>query len=396
MRRSAAALLLLALSQEDLQKRRDALAPRLEELRGLAFKTPLPIREGTRKEYAVFVLENARRVYGEDLPAAERGLKALGLLPPKLRLEVALTAQAGIGVKAWCSHGELRLLDRSADGEWLVSKMDLGLIDQHFAPAAPATFDARMALAALRMGDAEVAKLLFRHGGKLPGDLAKQVTEETAAWEREGSRLASAVVPRIFVRTADFPWRRGAVFALSLHASGGVAALDKAFASPPVSTRQILHPDLYAKGVLPATLDLGGTLDLLRGKGYRAVYQTVMGELGCGLVLETHFPAEELAAASAGWSGDSLAVLEKEEGLPLVAWATEWETEDAATAFQALAQKLGLKLASADPSLLAPVVRRKTSVVFLLNVPKDLKDVLLESAWGSKRTRGKTVDTLGE
>jgi hypothetical protein len=396
MLRRAAILLLFAVPQEDLEKRRDALVPRLEGLRGLTFKTPLAIREGTRREYATFVLDNARRVYGEDLVAAERGFKALGLLPPKIRLEVALTAQAGMGVKAWCSNGELRLLDRSADGEWLLSKMDLGLIDQHFAPATPPTFDARMALAALRMGDAEVAKLLFRHGGKLPGDLAKQVEEETTTWEKEGSKLASAVLPRLFVRAADFPWRRGAVFALSLHAAGGVAALDKAMASPPLSTRQVLHPEAYSKGLVPATIDLGASLDFLRGKGYRPVYQTVLGELGCALVLETHFPLEETATASEGWSGDTLAVSDRGEGPPLVIWAPEWETEEQAIAFQARAHKVGLKLAPPDPGLLSLVLRRKTSVASLLNVPKELQEALLDSVWSSKRTKGKSVDSFGE
>lgn len=396
MVRVTAALLLLLLPQEDLAKRRDALAARLEELRGLAFKSPLAIREGSRKEYAGFVLDSARRVYGEDLGAAEKGFKALGLLPSKIRLDIALTAQAGLGVKAWCSNGELLLLDRAADGEWLISKMDLGLIDQHFSPAAAATFDGRMALAALRMGDAEVAKLLFRHSGKLPAELPRQIAEETLTWEREGSKLASAVVPRLFVRAADFPWRRGAAFALALHASGGRAALDKAFASPPVSTRQVLHPDAYAKGVSPAEIDLGGVLDGLKAKGYVPAYRTVLGEFGCALVLETHFPREDVSAASEGWSGDSFAVLEKEGALPLVVWATEWETEQDAIEFQALGLKIGLKLVPADPNVMAPVLRRKSSVAFLLNVPKDLQDALLDSVWASRRKKGKTTDAFGD
>ena len=51
MVRAATALLLL-LVQDDLEKRRDALVPKLEELRGLKFKSPLAIREGTRRDYA--------------------------------------------------------------------------------------------------------------------------------------------------------------------------------------------------------------------------------------------------------------------------------------------------------------------------------------------------------
>jgi hypothetical protein len=395
MRVVAALLLLLAL-QQDLEKRRDATAEKLESLRGLKFKKPLSIREGTRREYAAYVLENAKRVYGEDLAAADKGLKAMGLVSPKLRLELALTMQAGLGVKLWCANGEILLLDRSADGEWLVNKMDLGLVDQHFQPKIAPTFDAQMAFAALRMGDAEVAKLLFRHNGKLPAALAKQAAEEAATWEKSDSKLASAVVPRLFVRAADFPWRRGGAFALALYGSGGQAALDKAFADPPVSTEQVIHPEKYIKGGKPATIDLASAEAFLKDKGYAPGYHTVLGELGVALVLETHLSREDTSAASEGWAGDTFAVFEKEGVAPLVVWATEWDTEKDATEFQAEALKVALKLMPAEPNIMAPVLKKKTSVAFALNVPKEMQDGLLDSVWKSKRTRDKTVDLYGE
>ena len=162
---------------QDNDKRRDELASRLESLRGLKFKTPLVLREGTRREYAGYVLENAKRVYGADLGAAEKGLKALGLLPPKLRLDVALTAQAGLGAKVFYAGGEVILLDAKAGDEWILNKMDLGLVDQHFAAPAAATFDAQMAWAALRMGDAEVVTI----PGELLPELGFEIEEHSEA-----------------------------------------------------------------------------------------------------------------------------------------------------------------------------------------------------------------------
>ena len=64
-------LALLWLVAQDNEKRRDELASKLESLRGLKFKAPLVLREGTRREYAAYVLDNARRVYGADLSSAE-------------------------------------------------------------------------------------------------------------------------------------------------------------------------------------------------------------------------------------------------------------------------------------------------------------------------------------
>src|SRR6185503_5547936 len=159
---------------QDNDKRRDELASKLESLRGLKFKTPLVLREGTRREYAGYVLENAKRVYGSDLSSAEKGLKALGLIPPKLRLDVALTAQAGFGAKVFCSGGEIILIDPLAGDEWILNKMTLGLVDQHFTPAAAATFDGQMAWAALRMGDAEVVKHLIWTSNKITDETVKK------------------------------------------------------------------------------------------------------------------------------------------------------------------------------------------------------------------------------
>src|SRR5262245_38059104 len=101
MVRIAAVLILALLALQDHDQRRDELMTKLESIRGLKFKSALVLREGTRKEYAAYVLDNAKRVYGSDLSAAEKGLKALGLISPKLRLDVAITAQAGLGAKVF-------------------------------------------------------------------------------------------------------------------------------------------------------------------------------------------------------------------------------------------------------------------------------------------------------
>ncbi len=387
MLRPIAVLALVLLSMQDHDKRRDELASKLESLRGLKFKMPLALREGTRREYAAFVLDNARRVYGADLGSAEKGLKALGLIPPKLRLEVALTAQAGLGAKVFCSGGEVILLDPKAGDEWILNKMDLGLVDQHFAPPAAATFDAQMAWAALRMGDAEVVKHLIWTSSKITDETVKKIADETAAWEKGDSKLASAVAPRLFVRSAEFPWRRGAVFALTQFTLG---KLDQAYAAPPASTEQVLHPEKYRAGEKPVAIDPAPLEELLAAQGYKPVYRTVLGELGVALVLETHFPREDLASVSEGWGGDQFLVFDKEGAAPLVLWLTEWDGEEDAVEFQAQAFRLMKRVLPPDSDLAAPAMRKKTGVVFGVNVPKDLQDALLDASWKCKRSPGRT------
>jgi hypothetical protein len=387
MGRLAAVLSLGLILLQDLDQRRDELSARLQTLRGLQWKSAVVLRPGTRREYAAYVLENAKRVYGPDLSAAEKGLKALGLIPPKLRLDAAITAQAGLGVKVFASGGEILLLDPKAGDEWILNKMDLALVDQHFKAPAAASFDAEMAWAALRMGDAEVVKHLIWTSNRITNETVKKVAEETAAWEKGDSRLASAVAPRIFVRGADFPWRRGAVFALTQYAAG---KLDAAYARPPVSTQQVLHPEKYAADEKPVAIDPSASAEFLASKGYVPVYKTTLGELGVALVLETHFPREDLAAVSEGWSGDEFLVYEKEGAAPLVLWITEWDSPEHAVEFQAQAFRLMKRVLPPDSELAAPALRRQTGVVFGINVPKDLQDELVAAAWRCKRTPPRT------
>jgi hypothetical protein len=215
----------------------------------------------------------------------------------------------------------------------------------------------------------------------------KKVADEAAAWEKGDSKLASAVVPRIFVRTGDFAWRRGAVFSLTQYTLG---KLDQAYARPPASTEQVLHPEKYLAEEKPVAIDLAPAEEFLAGKGYKALYRTVLGELGVAMVLETHFPREDLASVSEGWGGDAFAVFEKEGAPPLVLWLTEWDSEEDAIEFQAQVFRLMKRVLPPDSELVAPAMRKKTGVAFGVNVPKELQTDLLDVSWKCKRTPGRT------
>lgn len=389
---TAALLLAAVLAQDDgLQKRGEALTARLEAIRGLSFKTPLAFRAGGRLDYARYVLGNTRRLYGEDLGAAGEGLKALGLIPRALRLDLAVTTHAGLGAKVFCDGGELVLLDSKAGDDWLLNKMALGLIDQHYAPPVPASYDAQMAFAALRMGDAEAVKYHVLYPEKLPEDLIRRLAAEAKDWESSGSKFASAVVPRVLVRTGDFPWRRGAVFALGLHAKGGFPALDRAYARLPASTEQVLHPGKYAAAEAPVSVDVAGAVDVLKSAGWSEAFRTTLGELGTALVLETHFGREDLSSASEGWGGDTLSVFTRDGQAPIALWATVWDRDVDAAEFHGPAIRLAGRLAPAESGLAGVAERRGAAVLFAAGVPGALRDRLLEAAWAGKRD-GKPLD----
>jgi hypothetical protein len=128
----------------------------------------------------------------------------------------------------------------------------------------------------------------------------KKVADETAAWEKGDSKLRSAVVPRLFVRTADFTWRRGAVFALTQHTRGRLDRRIRGRRHRPSrsSTREVRNrrsPIVFTtrrRPTLVARTDSSRSTARLR-------------ELGVAMLLETHFPQEDLTSVSEGWGGDS-------------------------------------------------------------------------------------------
>jgi hypothetical protein len=177
------------------------------------------------------------------------------------------------------------------------------------------------------------------------------------------------------------------VFALAQQVAG---TLDATYARPPVSTEQILHPEKYAAGETPIAIDPAPVDRFLAARGYAPIYKTTLGELGVALVLETHFPREDLTSVSEGWGGDELLVYEKEGAAPLVLWITEWDTAEDAVEFQAQAFRLMKRVLPPDSPLAAPALRQKTAVLFGVNVPKDLQDDLAAAAWKCKRTPART------
>jgi hypothetical protein len=388
-----AVLLLLAqgaVKPEDaeLLARRDKIAAAIEEIRAAKFPAPVPARSGERKEYGQNALDNAKLLYGDDLAAAAKALKALGLVGGKLRLDLAIPTLAMAGkIQAFYRNGELVFVDRATPDDELVYKLTLALADQRFKAREAAaklgtSFDAQMAWAAVQHGDADMTKNLYWTGKKgsekLPDEHLKNAVAAAEKWEREDSKWASAVAPRLFVRASDFMWRRGGIFMETVRRDGGIEAVDKVFAAPP-TTEQILHPEKYGKDA-PMTIDAAPLDDALAAKKWKRVYATTLGELGTACFLETHLK-DGIEKASPGWGGDALRHYEDGNGGSVAAWLTAWDSVDDAVEFQVAAQKISLATSPSDKDLFNFVIRRGNRVLFVFAVHKSLQETLLDAAW---------------
>jgi hypothetical protein len=141
-------------------------------------------------------------------------------------------------------------------------------------------------------------------------------------------------IPDWMVRFLEFPYLSGAQFIGQLWASGGWDAVDEAYADPPSSTEQVMHPDTYIDGEPPLEvdgLDLWATL----GDDWEHATETTLGEAWIRIWLEGIGVDPTLAARGAdGWGGDWVAVADGGDLGWALGWRIAWDAPIEATEFE--------------------------------------------------------------
>jgi hypothetical protein len=139
-------------------------------------------------------------------------------------------------------------------------------------------------------------------------------------------------LPPIVQRQLLFPYSDGLTFVGGLQSEGGWPAVDAAYAKPPDSTEQILHPERYASGEAPLSVAVPDELGAL-GSGWTQTLTDTMGELSIQVWLEPSADAAAAAEAAAGWGGDRVAMYDGPGGAWLIAWSTAWDSSADAREF---------------------------------------------------------------
>lgn len=345
------------------QQAMEALLP---GLRGLPFKHTVK-RDVTPREKIRDYLQKEleEEMTPEERRAEELTLKALGLIPSSMDyMETMLKVyteeigafydprtdtmhlileegpgrkpgllEALLGRKAGFDKDETRMV--------IAHELTHALADQHYdLDVLMKSFknddDRELALATLIEGEATLVMM-----GAMMDDWSGQATAMLPAEQlgrtftllapllrvAGGQSMRSA--PPIIGESMLFPYLRGLVFCAKLTNEGGWKALDEAYAKPPLSTEQILHPEKYGpNGDAPMAIDLG-TLE--PGEGWRELTRNVLGELQISVMLRGH----DGRKAAAGWDGDQFASFEHQDGALGYVLASTWDSENDAQEFAA-------------------------------------------------------------
>jgi hypothetical protein len=107
-----------------------------------------------------------------------------------------------------------------------------------------------------------------------------------------------------------FPYLAGTGFTQEfLKAHTGWQDLHLIFQNPPVSTQQIIHPDLYLHGVKPETVALPEWKGLVPGD-WKLLEENTMGEFGVEEILKQFLDENRAELLAPAWKGDRYAVFE--------------------------------------------------------------------------------------
>jgi hypothetical protein len=114
-----------------------------------------------------------------------------------------------------------------------------------------------------------------------------------------------------------FPYMGGLTFSAATLKDSGWAGLPALFEKPPVSTQQILHPELYRSGKIPANVSLP-RLEKLLGDNWVKLDENVMGEFGWTEVFKQFLSDERAKTLAAAWDGDWYVLYEQKQSKRLV------------------------------------------------------------------------------
>jgi hypothetical protein len=206
------------------------------------------------------------------------------------------------------------------------------------------TWDRRMANAALVEGDAVAMAAEWTAG--LPEESYVASDVDIGADTRANIEM-SLIVQSVGgggildATTMVYSYASGAAFVQSLVRTGGWSAVDAAFAAPPLSAEQVLHPTKYTTARdWPVTIE-PALPQSVQDAGWTVRSRDTFGELFVQVVVKPKEGERAALEASIGWDGDRFLVCERgEEGAREIGgvWVSVWDSELDA---QQAAQRLG-------------------------------------------------------
>jgi hypothetical protein len=191
----------------------------------------------------------------------------------------------------------------------------------------PLTTDMRLARESLISGDAALTR--FLHSLQNPASAPK----DDLPAEDPDHPLNQVPLPVYLKELALFPFNRGFDFAQTLHSAGNYAQLNAAYSRPPISTAEVIEPEVYLDPERSAQQEI--KLDDVKLGDAMPFLDDRLGKFACVTALRTHNNDEDAALGARGLVADRLLAWAADGGAKRdhAAWQTLFMDKSSADAF---------------------------------------------------------------
>jgi len=377
----------------------------IEDIRGLKFRTPVPMEVKSPEELRRYLeAELARQYTPEQVRGLQRVYERMGLLAPGVDLGEALvklyTAQiagfydpdagtlflvpSGLPPVGWTVSMMQFAMQRDLVNEMLLAhELTHALQDQNFgtlkAADDPSNDDRSLAIHAVVEGDATLAGFAYLFGG-LPENSVLDLVDRLGAVPAELEK-ALPDTPPVLRDSLVFQYSAGARFVALAYLRGGWPAVNSLLTHPPTSTEQVLWPERFFGQRQPPTLvRLGGLEEYRKAGDWKLIEENTIGALTARILVESFLGPERAVQIASRWNGDRFVAYEKGDEL-YIFWMSIWDGEAGAREFFAaereiLTRKFPQSTAHTDEDRITAIgrepydlERRGDKVLLVLGVP---------------------------
>jgi len=305
----------------------DAVLADMSKLLSLPVLEPLKKSIRSREQIREYLIKNMNEDKDQAKRYADqRALEAFGAIPKGYPLDqklLALLTEQIAGLYDPKSR-EFFIADwtNPADQQVIMAhELTHALQDQHFhiqkwEDDVKSNDDATLAREAVLEGSATVAMIdyLLRGTGTSSREIPELDPSLLLGDVSDSPELASA--PLVIRDEMLFPYFSGATFIQRiLKAGNGWPDFHKLFENPPVSTQQIMHPDLYLNGVVPQAVTLAPVLKTVP-HGWKKLDENIVGEFFLHVILKQFLGEKRADDLAPSWAGDRYAIYEQQHGGP--------------------------------------------------------------------------------
>jgi hypothetical protein len=307
----------------------DEVLQEMSDITGWKLKSPLKKTIRSREEIHAYVLrqmddeKDAKERY-----ASTRSAEAFGLIPKGFDFDtflVDLLTEQIAGLYDPKAH-EFYIADWiTPEDQRMVMSHELthALQDQYFqiepwVKAAHPNDDAEMARESVLEGSAMAGMLeyMLKDKGLKLKDLPDIDPSIFVGNDLSETPMLKKAPP--FIKDSlMFPYFAGLTFSMSVLRSSGWSGFSGVFARPPVSTQQIMHPEIYRAAKVPAVVKTDLPPGLPDGT-WNKLEENVLGEFGWKEVLKQYLDEDRAKTLAAAWEGDSYITFEQKDSKRLL------------------------------------------------------------------------------